>query len=148
MNDQATGQLGSNRKDCHLDIAADSIIRAQPFAAILENVADMLQHSAWKAARSKLEDAGFTVQEHIMFSTFLGLPKMRRRAIIVITPGIIPDFLSPTMGRINACGVLPVHRRGVRDVEPGLRFFYTHRRRTKFRGVWTDDSPVAATLTS
>ena len=148
VNDQATGQLGSNRKDCHLDIAADSIIRAQPFAAILENVADMLQHSAWKAARSKLEDAGFTVQEHIMFSTFLGLPNMRRRAIIVITPGIIPDFLSPTMDRINACGVLPVHRRGVRDVEPGLRFFYTHRRRTKFRGVWTDDSPVAATLTS
>ena len=131
-----------------LEKSVDLITTERPLFCFLENVTGMLQSKEWRRCEAKLHHFGYRVTPIVLFAQQLGVAVRRRRVIVVITPVFIPDFASAIVDRMHELGFDPIHQLGVRDIIPGVRHFYSHRRLPKWRGVHPGHDIPGGMLTS
>ena len=132
----------------HIDSVVKIILATRPLCAIIENVTQLLQHKVWREQLPRLKEAGLKVVTVILHAQHAAIPLVRRRAFVFILPNGARDFITHLVSKMDVLGCDPVYRASVQDCVPGVLHFYTHRRWQKFPGVWSQDQPVPAMLTS
>ena len=77
---------GCNRRDCDLAlITAQLATQVKVRHLVFENVRQMLSSQSWKAARTLLESAGYSVAVLKLKASHFGVPQKRMRVFVVCT---------------------------------------------------------------
>ena len=91
-----------------IDYVVRILIHRKPKYFIIENVPNLVRHNrgkTWASIKRKLQDAGYSVDDHKLSPHFFGIPQIRERAFIVGQRGSLNSFEWPTPSHPNEVSI-------------------------------------------